>query len=420
MRYLPRIALGGVEVGKMRYFPHIAIGAGVLVCAAIAYYAFSGKTPAHQAATNGQGYSENSYCRVVSFNEKAKNGTAGPCLRCVTGTYTATSWTNCPVRESSDQPGSVECGYNAGQTPTAIDPATMCADTSNGQPQPAAGNAEPPPAGGAVPDSGNIASSGGNTPAPTGTNPNDIRGVPNGGGTASGPAAPPATTGSPNIPNTSSGSGGGVVITRTREPAPPAGANNPTFNSGAQNGGGYLGISLPRGQHRPARVLAVAPGGGAALAGIKPGDLIESIEGIPIDYGEDILDILARFHPRDHVQIEVSRGEQTYSVSAVLGARPASNAGGPASTGGATSGGAGAAVLRVLGQQEARDYWGHITQEAATVRIVACNGSGRQVYIYQYLNRPGFRAILPPDFGHALGGRDFATYDEAVRAGCGG
>jgi hypothetical protein len=41
------------------------------------------------------------------------------------------------------------------------------------------------------------------------------------------------------------------------------------------------------------------------------------------------------------------------------------------------------------------------------------------LYIYEYLNRPGFRAIAPPDWSHALGGRDFATYDEAVRAGCG-
>jgi hypothetical protein len=146
----------------MRYLPHIAIAGAVVACAAIAYYAFSGKTPAHQTAGISQGYSENSYCRVVSFNERAKNGTAGPCLRCVTGTYTATSWTNCPVRQSSDQPGSVECGYNADQTPTAIDPGTMCAESGNGQAAPAgAGRSEA--AGGDIADGGNPTNPAGGT-----------------------------------------------------------------------------------------------------------------------------------------------------------------------------------------------------------------------------------------------------------------
>jgi hypothetical protein len=107
-------------------------------------------------------------------------------------------------------------------------------------------------------------------------------------------------------------------------------------------------------------------------------------------------------------------------VNVALAARPAPNAGGPASTGGATTGGTGAAVLRVLGQQETRDYWGRITQEAATIHIVACNGSNRQIYIYEYLRRPGFRAIAPPDWSHPLGGRDYATYNEALGAACGG
>jgi hypothetical protein len=55
-------------------------------------------------------------------------------------------------------------------------------------------------------------------------------------------------------------------------------------------------------------------------------------------------------------------------------------------------------------------------RDAATVYIVGCNGE--RFYIYEYLNRPGFRAILPPDTGHPIGGRDFETYEDAVHEAC--
>jgi hypothetical protein len=80
-------------------------------------------------------------------------------------------------------------------------------------------------------------------------------------------------------------------------------------------------------------------------------------------------------------------------------------------------------VLQNLGQEEQRDASGHVVREAATIHVVACNGAdinGRQVYIYEYQKRRAFRAIEPPDWSHPLGGRDFATYDEALRAACGG
>jgi hypothetical protein len=51
------------------------------------------------------------------------------------------------------------------------------------------------------------------------------------------------------------------------------------------------------------------------------------------------------------------------------------------------------------------------------IHVIACND--RQFYIYQYVNRQGFRAILPPDWGHAIGGRDFGTFEEATTAACG-
>jgi hypothetical protein len=58
--------------------------------------------------------------------------------------------------------------------------------------------------------------------------------------------------------------------------------------------------------------------------------------------------------------------------------------------------------------------------EASVIHVIQCDDSGGQFYIYEYVDRPGFRAILPPDWGHAIGGKDFDTYDEAAGAACGG
>ena len=427
----PRISLGGVEIGKLPYLPHIAIGAGVLVCAAIAYWVFSGKTPTHQAAGNSQTYSENSFCRVVSFNESAKNGTASPCLRCVTGSYTATTWTNCPVRESSEQPGSVECGYNAGQTPTVIDPASMCAQTE-GSGQPASLDAEPPSntgpiiANGEQPNSNDI--SGSNVPSggivitgpprnvPNISGPSSGSNVPNGGIVITGPPR-----GVPNIPNTSGGSSNStVVVTRVPSSQPPVGTFNPNFGasngSSATTGGGFLAIKLPLGQYKPARVLSVTPGGAGAYWGMEPGDLIQSIQGSPVHYGQDVLDILAKFHPRDRVQIVVLRQGMTQSLDVVLGERPTANAGPAPSPGGAYPGGGPIELTGSSVQSELRDASGRLVREAAKVYVIGCNGQG--FYIYEYLNRPGYRAIRPPDWSHSIGGRDFETYEDAVHVAC--
>jgi hypothetical protein len=53
---------------------------------------------------------------------------------------------------------------------------------------------------------------------------------------------------------------------------------------------------------------------------------------------------------------------------------------------------------------------------AATVYVVGCNGE--RFHIYEFLNRPGFRAVLPTDTAHPIGGRDFETYEDAVREAC--
>jgi hypothetical protein len=79
-------------------------------------------------------------------------------------------------------------------------------------------------------------------------------------------------------------------------------------------------------------------------------------------------------------------------------------------------------VTQSFNQPEARDAYGRITVEASVIHVLACNGLGEnfgQFYIYQYVNRPGFRAIRPPDWGHAIGGQDFQGFAQAAAVACG-
>lgn len=80
-------------------------------------------------------------------------------------------------------------------------------------------------------------------------------------------------------------------------------------------------------------------------------------------------------------------------------------------------------ISQSASQPESRDPYGRITVEASVIHVVTCNGAGEnggQFYIYQYVNRPGFRAIHPPDWGHAIGGGDYPSFEQAVGVACGG
>jgi hypothetical protein len=80
--------------------------------------------------------------------------------------------------------------------------------------------------------------------------------------------------------------------------------------------------------------------------------------------------------------------------------------------------------IGLLSQAETRDAAGKITTEAATIHVIACaNGSGgghtpAGIYVYEYTKRAGFRAVQPPNWGTALGGKEFATLGEAIATGC--
>ena len=68
---------------------------------------------------------------------------------------------------------------------------------------------------------------------------------------------------------------------------------------------------------------AVVPNGPAAQAGIKPGDIIVSIEGSPVDTEHPLDSVLTQFAPGRTVTLGVLRGGQKMDVKVTLGTRPA-------------------------------------------------------------------------------------------------
>jgi hypothetical protein len=80
-------------------------------------------------------------------------------------------------------------------------------------------------------------------------------------------------------------------------------------------------------------------------------------------------------------------------------------------------------TYEVTGRQvQDEQRWGdQITVEASIIHHIYCNGrreNGGRYFIYQYTNRPGFRAILPPYWGDAIGGRDWRSFERAASVAC--
>jgi len=68
----------------------------------------------------------------------------------------------------------------------------------------------------------------------------------------------------------------------------------------------YLGVTFS-GNERNAIVRTVAPGSPADQAGLKPNDLIETLQGHRIRTSDDVLDVVSRMRPGDLLDIGFSR-----------------------------------------------------------------------------------------------------------------
>ena len=84
---------------------------------------------------------------------------------------------------------------------------------------------------------------------------------------------------------------------------------------------GQLGINARTG----VVVLAVDDDGPAARAGIRPGDVLESLEGVDLTAPEKLLAELRNRNPGDTVGFKVKRQDQSLDLKADLIARPTSN-----------------------------------------------------------------------------------------------
>ena len=68
---------------------------------------------------------------------------------------------------------------------------------------------------------------------------------------------------------------------------------------------------------------AIVAGSPAEAAGLKPGDIVTSIDGHRIDAGAGLDDVLSLYKPGQTLPLEVLRDGQTLTISVTLGTRPA-------------------------------------------------------------------------------------------------
>ncbi len=83
----------------------------------------------------------------------------------------------------------------------------------------------------------------------------------------------------------------------------------------------YLGVTF-RDEDRDAVVQSVHPGSPAEQAGLRPDDVIETLQGLRISSPQDVLDIIAKMRSGDTLDLGISR-RMHVSAQAALTSRPA-------------------------------------------------------------------------------------------------
>ena len=97
------------------------------------------------------------------------------------------------------------------------------------------------------------------------------------------------------------------------------------LKSGASVSHAYLGVATSGSTtSTPGATLAqVTPGGPAAKAGLRTGDIVTNIGGAKIQNANDLVAAIASHQPGDKVAITARRGSNTVHVTATLGKQPA-------------------------------------------------------------------------------------------------
>jgi putative serine protease PepD len=120
-----------------------------------------------------------------------------------------------------------------------------------------------------------------------------------------------------------SGAGSGNIGIGFAVPANTAKDVVPQLESGQAIERPWIGVSTGPAPGGGAEVGEVTPGGPASKAGLRPGDVITSVDGKRITEPDDVAGAISAKKPGDKVDIEVRRsGEGSNTISVDLGNRP--------------------------------------------------------------------------------------------------
>ena len=120
-----------------------------------------------------------------------------------------------------------------------------------------------------------------------------------------------------------SGAGSGNIGIGFAVPANTAKDVVPQLESGQAIARPWIGVSTGPASGGGAEVGEVTPGGPASKAGLRPGDVITSVDGKRITEPDDVAGAISSKKPGDKVEIEVRRsGEGSDTISVDLGNRP--------------------------------------------------------------------------------------------------
>jgi S1-C subfamily serine protease len=86
-----------------------------------------------------------------------------------------------------------------------------------------------------------------------------------------------------------------------------------------KSGRAYLGVRVATIVGGGVLVSAIVPGGPAAKAGIKPGDVILEVNGQPTPTADVLVSVLADLHPGQQVPVKLVRHGKEVTVTVTLG-----------------------------------------------------------------------------------------------------